>query len=88
MVNQLIIKKEVKNLKENLESIENMDVEMNKLHDRIYNLKMSILAIDEQLHNYDATFSSLRKDTFQKLVSLLDLREAYMFELKNLEVLL
>ena len=45
MTNFKLSKKEVTNLKENIETIESEDVEMNKLYDRIYSLKMSILAI-------------------------------------------
>ena len=38
MANIKIIKKEISNLKENLESIDSDDVELNKLHQRVYDL--------------------------------------------------
>ena len=89
MCNSLIIRKEINNLKDNIESIDDIDVEMNKLHNRIYSLKMSILAIDEQLNNEcGPSFSCLNKPTFKKLVSLANLRESYKTELENLELLL
>ena len=47
--NLIIIKKEVSNLKENLEMIESDDVPMCKLHNRIYDLKMSLLNVDKAL---------------------------------------
>lgn len=89
MNNFKLLKKEVTNLKENIESIECEDVEMNKLYDRIYSLKMSILAIDEQLQNEcKPTFSCLRESTFKKLAQLANLKESYKIELENLELLL
>ena len=89
MSNSLIIKKEINNLQENLQNIEDIDVEMCNLHSRIYSLKMSILAIDEQLNNScKPTFSCLRESTFKKLVSLSNLRESYKTELENLVLLL
>ena len=89
MSNFKLLKRDVSNLKENIEVVESDDVEMNKLHDRIYSLKMSILAIDEQLQNEcKPTFSCLRESTFQKLVQLANLKETYKIELENLELLL
>lgn len=89
MSNSLIIKREINNLQENLESIDNSDVELNNLHGRIYSLKMSILAIDEQLNNAcEPSFSCLREQTFKRLVSLSNLRESYKTELENLVLLL
>lgn len=43
MSNLKLLHYEVINLKENLETIESDDVELNKLHSRIYSLKMSLL---------------------------------------------
>lgn len=40
--NLIIIRKEVSNLKENLEMIESDDVHMCKLYNRIYDLKMNM----------------------------------------------
>ena len=49
MSNLKIIEKEVTNLKENLEAIECDDSPLNKLHSRVYDLKMSLLNVDKEL---------------------------------------
>lgn len=84
-----LLKKEATNLKENIETLECEDVELNKLHSRIYSLKMSMLAIDERLNNEcEPTFSCLRESTFTKIARLANLKESYRTELENLELLL
>ena len=88
MSNFKLLKSEVSNLKENIEALESDDVEMNKLHNRIYSLKMSILANEQLQNECKPTFSCLRESTFQKLVQLGNLKETYKIELENLELLL
>lgn len=84
MANLEIIKKEVTNLKENLETIESDDPNMNKLHQRIYDLKMSILNIDGRIK--EINFFS-RKD-LQESETLLQLKSSYLMELRSLEMVL
>ena len=88
MSNFKLLKSEVTNLKENIEVTESEDVEMNKLHNRIHSLKMSILAIEQLQDECKPTFSCLRESTFQNLVQLANLKESYKIELENLELLL
>ena len=82
--NLIIIKKEVSNLKENLEMIESDDVPMCKLHNRIYDLKMSLLNVDKAL--MELNFLS-RKD-IQRSETLLKLKDFYLKELRTLEMVL
>lgn len=82
--NLIIIKKEVSNLKENLEMIESDDVHMCKLHNRIYDLKMSLLNVDKAL--MELNFLS-RKD-IQRSETLLKLKDFYLKELRTLEMVL
>lgn len=84
MSNLIIIKKEVSNLKENLEMIESDDVHMCKLHNRIYDLKMSLLNVDKAL--MELNFLS-RKD-IQRSETLLKLKDFYLKELRTLEMVL
>ena len=84
MANIKIIKKEISNLKENLESIDSDDVELNRLHQRVYDLKMSILSVDERIK--EINFFS-RKD-LQESEMLLELKSAYLMELRSLEMVL
>ena len=84
MANIKIIKKEISNLKENLESIDSDDVELNKLHQRVYDLKMSILSVDERIK--EINFFS-RKDLAES-EKLLELKTSYLMELRALEMVL
>ena len=84
MANLRIIKEEVSNLKENLESIECDDVELNKLHQRVYDLKMSLLNVDERIKQIN--FFS-RKDLRESEI-LLELKSSYLMELRSLEMVL
>ena len=84
MANLKIIKEEVSNLKENLETIESEDPGMNKLHQRVYDLKMSLLNVDERIK--EINFFS-RKD-LQESERLLELKTSYLMELRSLEMVL
>ena len=84
MANIKIIKEEVSNLKENLEALESEDPTMNKLHQRVYDLKMSILNVDERIK--EINFFS-RKD-LQESERLLELKAHYLMELRSLEMVL
>ena len=82
--NLIIIKKEVSNLKENLEMIESDDVPMCKLHNRIYDLKMSLLNVDKAL----AELNFLTRKDIQRSETLLKLKDFYLKELRTLEMVL
>ena len=82
--NLIIIKKEVSNLKENLEMIESDDVHMCKLHNRIYDLKMSLLNVDKAL----AELNFLTRKDIQRSETLLKLKDFYLKELRTLEMVL
>lgn len=84
MSNLIIIKKEVSNLKENLEMIESDDVHMCKLHNRIYDLKMSLLNVDKAL----AELNFLTRKDIQRSETLLKLKDFYLKELRTLEMVL
>ena len=84
MANLKIIKEEVSNLKENLEALESEDPSMNKLHQRVYDLKMSLLSVDERIK--EIKFFS-RKD-LQESECLLELKTSYLMELRSLEMVL
>lgn len=84
MSNLIIIKKEVSNLKENLEMIESDDVPMCKLHNRIYDLKMSLLNVDKAL----AELNFLTRKDIQRSETLLKLKDFYLKELRTLEMVL
>ena len=79
-----LLKKEVSNLKENLENIESEDPTMNKLHNRVYDLKMSILNIDGRIK--EINFFS--KKDLQESETLLQLKSSYIMELRSLEMVL
>lgn len=79
-----LLKREVRNLKENLENIESDDPNMNKLHSRIYDLKMSILNVDERIK--EINFFS--KKDLQESETLLQLKSSYLMELRALEMVL
>ena len=84
MSNLIIIKKEVSNLKENLEMIESDDVPMCKLYNRIYDLKMSLLNVDKAL----AELNFLTRKDIQRSETLLKLKDFYLKELRSLEMVL
>lgn len=84
MSNLIIIRKEVSNLKENLEMIESDDVPMCKLHNRIYDLKMSLLNVDKAL----AELNFLTRKDIQRSETLLKLKDFYLKELRTLEMVL
>lgn len=84
MSNLIIIRKEVSNLKENLEMIESDDVPMSKLHCRIYDLKMSLLNVDKAL----LELNFLTKRDIERSETLLKLKDFYLKELRSLEMVL
>lgn len=84
MTNLKLLKAEVTNLKENIESIECDDVELNKLHSRVYSLKMSLLNVDAQL----SELNFLTKKDIQRSQRLLILKDFYKQELRSLEMVL
>ena len=84
MSNLIIIRKEVSNLKENLEMIESDDVPMSKLHNRIYDLKMSLLNVDKAL----GELNFLTRKDIQRSETLLKLKDFYLKELRSLEMVL
>ena len=84
MSNLIIIKKEVSNLKENLEMIESDDVHMCKLYNRIYDLKMSLLNVDKALME----LNFLTRKDIQRSETLLKLKDFYLKELRTLEMVL
>ena len=79
-----LLKKEVTNLKENLEKIESDDPSSNKLYDRVYDLKMSLLNVDKELQE----LNFLTKKDIQRSQTLLDLKDFYKQELRSLEMVL
>ena len=84
MSNLIIIKKEVSNLKENLEAIECDGPPLNKLHSRVYDLKMSLLNVDKAL----AELNFLTRKDIQRSETLLKLKDFYLKELRTLEMVL
>lgn len=79
-----LLKKEVSNLKENLNTIECEDPSLNKLHSRVYSLKMSLLNVDKELQE----LNFLTKKDIQRSQTLLDLKDFYKQELRSLEMVL
>ena len=84
MANIKIIKKEISNLKENLESIDSDDVELNKLHQRVYDLKMSLLNVDDEIKR----LNFLTERDIRRSQKLLVLKDFYIQELRSLEMVL
>jgi len=79
-----LLKKEVINLKENLESIECDDPTLNKLHQRVYDLKMSLLNVDEEIKE----LNFLTEKDIRKSQRLIILKDFYLKELRTLEMVL
>ena len=79
-----LLKKEVTNLKENLDLIESDDPQLNKLYSRVYSLKMSLLNVDKELQE----LNFLTKKDIQRSETLLDLKDFYKNELRSLEMVL
>ena len=79
-----LLKIEVSNLKQNLENIESDDVELNKLHSRVYSLKMSLLNVDTALKE----LNFLTKKDIERSQRLLILKDIYNQELRSLEMVL
>lgn len=79
-----LLKKEVTNLKENLNSIESDDPQLNKLHSRVYSLKMSLLNVDKEL----SELNFLTRKDIERSETLLTLKEFYKNELRSLEMVL
>ena len=71
-------------MKEGLESVDNIEPSMNNMHQRIYDLKMSLVNVDNELENIKV----LTDLTVRRMGVLLCLKDSYVTELKNLEVLL
>ena len=84
MANIKIIKREVSNLKENLESIDSDDVELNRLHQRVYDLKMSLLNVDDEIKR----LNFLTERDIRRSQKLLVLKDFYRQELRSLEMVL
>lgn len=82
--NLRIIKEEVINLKENLQAIESDDPQLNKLHNRVYDLKMSLLNVDNEIKE----LNFLTKKDIQRSQTLLILKDNYIRELRTLEMVL
>lgn len=79
-----ILKSRIKEMKEGLEKVDNLDPSMNNLHQRIFELKMSLTNVDEEIQK----INSLTKNNIQKMSILLRVKDSYTTELKNLEMLL
>lgn len=79
-----LLKKEVINLKENLEKIESDDSSMSKLNNRVYDLKMSLLNVDKELQE----LNFLTRKDLQRSETLLVLKDFYLKELRTLEMVL
>ena len=79
-----LLKSMVKEMKEGLESVDNLEPSMNNMHQRIYDLKMSLVNVDNELENIKV----LTDLTVRRMGVLLCLKDSYVTELKNLEVLL
>jgi len=79
-----LLKKEVSNLKENLDKIESDDSSMSKLNNRVYDLKMSLLNVDKELQE----LNFLTKKDIQRSETLLVLKDFYQKELRSLEMVL
>lgn len=84
MTNLKLLKREVTNLKENLETIESDDPQLNKLHSRVYSLKMSLLNVDKEL----SELNFLTKKDIQRSETLINLKDFYQQELRSLEMVL
>lgn len=80
----LLLKSRIKEMKEGLEKVDNLDPSMNNLHQRIFELKMSLTNIDSEIQK----INSLTKNNIQKMSILLRVKDSYTTELKNLEMLL
>ena len=79
-----LLKKEVINLKENLDKIESDDSSMSKLNNRVYDLKMSLLNVDKELQE----LNFLTRKDLQRSETLLVLKDFYQKELRSLEMVL
>ena len=79
-----LLKKEVINLKENLDKIESDDPSMSKLNNRVYELKMSLLNVDKELQE----LNFLTRKDLQRSETLLVLKDFYLKELRTLEMVL
>lgn len=79
-----LLKKEVINLKENLDKIESDDSSMSKLNNRVYDLKMSLLNVDKELQE----LNFLTRKDIQRSETLLVLKDFYLKELRTLEMVL
>lgn len=79
-----LLKIELRNLKENIETIESDKVELNKLHQRVYDLKMSLLNVDKELQE----LNFLTKKDIQRSQTLITLKDFYKNELRSLEMVL
>ena len=79
-----LLKKEVINLKENLDKIESDDSSMSKLNNRVYDLKMSLLNVDNELQE----LNFLTRKDLQRSETLLVLKDFYLKELRTLEMVL
>lgn len=79
-----LLKKEVTNLKENLNTIESDDPQLNKLHSRVYSLKMSLLNVDKELQE----LNFLTSKDLKRSETLINLKHFYQNELRTLGMVL
>ena len=79
-----LLKKEVTNLKENIEHIESDDPSLNKLYNRVYDLKMSLLNVDKEIQE----LNFLTRKDIKRSETLLALKDFYLKELRTLEMVL
>ena len=79
-----LLKKEVTNLKENIEYIESDDPSLNKLYNRVYDLKMSLLNVDKEIQE----LNFLTRKDIKRSETLLILKDFYLKELRTLEMVL
>ena len=79
-----LLKSRVKEMKEGLESVDNIEPSMNNLHHRIYELKMSLRYVDEEIQKTNILTTS----NIPKITRLISLKKSYLTELENLELLL
>ena len=79
-----LLQSRIKDMKEGLESVDNIEPSMNNLHHRIYDLKMSLSYVEEEIQKTNVLTTS----NIPKITRLISLKKSYMIELENLELLL
>lgn len=79
-----IIRERVQNMKEGLEKVDILDPSMNNLHQRIYDLKISLEYVDREIQKTNILTTS----NIPRVTRLISLKRSYLTELENLELLL